>query len=119
MSGYNKTIVAGKRQIIWYLRLALGFVLFIGLLPMVSMSMQPRHMLFSRGAGLSYARATAGHAAPTPCCSDTVNSYFLTCGTLVPQFGCATHLAGTQPVARSPLLAVITYRETGTPPPKA
>lgn len=101
--------MTGKMHTAWLFQIVLGLMLFIGLFPMPTMSMQDGHMSTSSGAG---------HRAPTSCCTDTIGSLVITCGVLIPHNDAAIYFAGTQRVALSPLLIPTTYREIVTPPPK-
>ena len=58
------------------------------------------------------------HDMPMTCCSDTIGSYHLLCGFVVPHFASATHFVGTDRVAVSIFSIQVNNRDIVTPPPK-
>lgn len=62
--------------------------------------------------------AGTGQDLPTTCCNDTMSSFHLSCGFIVPLSASATHFAGTDRVALSTFSIQISNRDIATPPPK-
>jgi hypothetical protein len=100
---------------LWFLRVVLGLALLIGLFPVPhALSMQSGHMQIPSQTGTM----PTGQDMPMTCCGDTIGSYHLLCGFVLPHFASATHSAGTDRVALLTFSIQLSSRDIATPPPK-
>jgi hypothetical protein len=104
---------------IWFLRIAMGLALLVGLLPISHvLSMQSGQLDMPSQAGAMNGDMSTGQNLPTSCCNDAFSSFASMCGFVIPNAACATHSAGTDRVAFSTFSIQIGSREIVTPPPK-
>lgn len=116
---YNNYVMDGKTPILWFLRTALGLILLIGLSPISHfLSMQSGHMQRPSQTGTLASALSTGQNMPPSCCNDTIGSFHLTCGFVVPHSAFATHSAGIDQVAILHSFFQVNFREITTPPPK-
>jgi hypothetical protein len=116
---YNNYVMARNTPILWFLRQALGLMLLMGLLPVSHiLSMQTGHMPMSSQTASRDGAMPTEQNMPIPCCNETIGSFHLTCGFVVPHSAFATHSVGTDRVALMSLFLHPIFREIATPPPK-